>query len=74
MSNSLNRLGNILAKPTRYIATIETVNNNGTTTVIHSDTSKSVVLGDSIASGKVYINDGVIISQAADLPYSEISI
>lgn len=72
--NAFNRLGEVLNKSIRTIATIDTVNTNGTTTVIHNDSSKSTVLGDSVASGKVYIKDGVIIGQAADLPYTEFEV
>lgn len=74
MNNSLNRLQNILVGPQRYIATIDTVNANGTTLVVHSNGSKEVVIGGSIPSGKVYITDGVIVGQAADLPYTEIEV
>lgn len=72
--NALNRLGNVLNKSSRYIAKVVSVNSNGTTIVLHNDGSKEVVLGDTVASGNVYIKDGVIINKAADLPYTEISI
>lgn len=72
MSNSLNRLNAILAKPARTIAKVDTVNADGTTTVLHSNGSKSTVIGDGVASGSVYITDGVIVGKAADLPHSEI--
>lgn len=71
MALSLNRLGNVLATPKRTIATVDTVNANGTTTVIHSDGSKSTLIGDSVASGSVYIENGLIVGAAADLPYYE---
>jgi hypothetical protein len=35
MTNSLNRLQHILNRQQRYIATVHTVNNNGTTLVTH---------------------------------------
>lgn len=72
--SALSRLSEVLNKSIRTIATVDTVNSNGTTTVIHNDSSKSTVLGDSVATGKVYIKDGVIISQAADLPYTEFEV
>lgn len=71
MSLAINRLGAVLATPKRSIAVVYAVNDNGTTTVEHSNGSKSTVIGDSVSSGSVYITDGVIIGAAADLPYSE---
>jgi hypothetical protein len=65
-------LGAVLAKPSKTIAKIDAVNANGTTTVIHSDGSKSTVIGNAQTSGSVYISDGVIVGSAADLPHSEI--
>jgi hypothetical protein len=74
MTNSLNRLQHILNRQQRYIATVHTVNNNGTTLVAHSSGSKEVVIGDSVPSGNVYINDGVIVGAVAALPYSEMDV
>ena len=74
MNNSLGRLQSILIMPQRYIAVVDTVNANGTTLVLNSNGAKEVVLGDSVASGHVYINDGVIVGAAADLPYTEIEV
>lgn len=74
MSNSFQRLTGLLKPPARTIATVVTVHDNGTTTVQHSNGSFELVLGNSIAAGKVYIKDGELIAQAADLPYSEIEI
>ena len=74
MSNTLNRLGMVLNASPRTIATIVTVNSNGTTLVQYSDTSRSIVLGDSVQSGAVYVENGRIIGKAADLPYAEIMI
>jgi len=74
MSNAYNRLSNVLAKPVKTVAQVLTVNSNNTTTVQHSDSSKSVVYGNSVASGDVYIKDGEIVGQAAALPYIEIDI
>ncbi len=71
---TLNRLSGVLAKPQRSIVDIVSVNANNTTTVRHSDGSKSVVLGDSVASGKMYIENGVVVAKAADLPYTEIEV
>lgn len=47
---------------------------NGMTTVQHADGSYQTVLGEGIASGKVYIIDGQLQGQAADLPFSEIEV
>ncbi|MDO6526935.1 hypothetical protein Q4519_14710 [Motilimonas sp. 1_MG-2023] len=74
MSNAYQRLSGLLKPPARTIATVVNVHNNGTTTVRHSNGSFELVLGDSIASGKVYIKDGELVAQAADLPYSEVEI
>ncbi len=74
MNNSFNRLNSVVAKPKKYIAAVDTVNTNGTTTVTHSDGSKEVVLGNNVASGDVYISDGVIVGQAAQLTYSVIEV
>jgi hypothetical protein len=73
MSNIYQRLANLNPKPQRAVATVISVS-NGTTSVLHADGSHQVVLGDSIPSGKVYILDGQIQGQAADLPFSEIAI
>jgi hypothetical protein len=73
MSNIYQRLANLNPKSQRAVATVVSVN-NGTTSVLHADGSHQVVLGDNIASGKVYILDGQIQGQAADLPFSEIEV
>lgn len=73
MSNIYQRLGNLNPKQQRAVATVISVT-NGTTTVQHADGSYQVVLGDTVASGKVYIIDGQVQGQAADLPFSEIEI
>lgn len=74
MSNSFQRLTGLLKPPTRTIATVITVHDNGTTTVQHSNGSFELVLGNHVASGKAYIKDGELLTQAADLPYSEIEV
>lgn len=74
MSNTLNRLGSVLDKTQRTIANIVTVNANGTTLVEYSDSSQSVVLGDSVQTGAVYVENGRIVGAAQNLPYTEIEI
>lgn len=73
MSNIYQRLANLNPKPQRSVATVVNVA-NGSTTVQHADGSYQTVLGDSVASGQVYIVDGQIQGQAADLIYVEIDI
>ena len=73
MSNIYQRLIDLNPKQQRAVATVVSTT-NGTTTVQHTDGSYQVVLGDSITSGKVYITDGKVQGQAADLPFSEIEI
>lgn len=73
MSNIYQRLANLNPKPQRSVATVINVA-SGSTTVQHADGSYQTVLGDSVASGKVYIVDGQIQGQAADLTYVEIEI
>ncbi|MCK8043915.1 hypothetical protein MSG37_03385 [Shewanella sp. 1CM18E] len=73
MSNLYQRLGNLTPKQQRAVATVISTS-NGTTTVKHADGSYQTVLGDSVASGKVYIIDGQVQGQAADLPFSEMDI
>ncbi|KZN57309.1 hypothetical protein N473_26765 [Pseudoalteromonas luteoviolacea CPMOR-1] len=74
MSNALNRLNAVLSNKQRSIVKIVHVNTDGTTTVEHSDSSQSTVLGDSVASGSAYIEDGRIVGAAPDLPYSELEV
>ncbi|WP_462165202.1 hypothetical protein [Pseudoalteromonas xiamenensis] len=74
MSNTLNRLGSVLSGTKRSIVKVLTVNNDGTTTVEHSDGTTSRVLGGSVQSGSVYIENDRITGQAPDLPYSEIEV
>lgn len=74
MSNSLNRLGAVLGKNQRTIATVVTVNTNGTTLVAYSDSSQSIVLGDSVETGAVYVENGRIVGAAPTLPYTEIEV
>ncbi|ASD67726.1 hypothetical protein [Pseudoalteromonas piscicida] len=74
MSNTLNRLGSVLSGTQRSIVKVLTVNNDGTTTVEHSDGTTSRVLGDSVQEGSVYIENDRITGQAPDLPYSEVVI
>ncbi|CAD2224997.1 conserved hypothetical protein [Pseudoalteromonas sp. 3J6] len=74
MSNTLNRLGSVLDKTQRTIATIVTVNPNGTTLVEYSDSSQSVVLGDSVQEGAVYVENGRVVGSAPTLPFTEIEV
>jgi hypothetical protein len=74
MSNTLNRLGSVLDKTQRTIATVVTVNPNGTTLVQYSDGSHSVVLGDNVQEGAVYVENGRVVGAAPTLPYTEIEI
>lgn len=74
MSNTLNRLGSVLDKTQRTIATIVTVNTNGTTLVEYSDSSQSVVLGANVLEGAVYVENGRVVGAAPTLPYSEIDV
>lgn len=73
MSNLYQRLGNLNPKQQRAVATVISIS-NGTTTVQHADGSYQTVLGDSVTSGKVYIIDGQVQGQAADLPFTEMGI
>ncbi|WP_220770067.1 hypothetical protein [Shewanella sp. MBTL60-007] len=54
------------------MATVISISNG--TTVQHADGSYQTVLGDSVTSGKVYIIDGQVQGQAADLPFTEMDI
>ncbi|GAA61811.1 hypothetical protein P20652_3700 [Pseudoalteromonas sp. BSi20652] len=74
MSNTLNRLGSVLDKTQRTIVTVVTVNTNGTTLVRYSDSSQSVVLGDSVSTGAAYVENGRVMGSAPTLPYTEIEI
>ncbi|KAA1165489.1 hypothetical protein EU508_00720 [Pseudoalteromonas fuliginea] len=74
MSNTLNRLGSVLDRTQRTIATVVTVNSNGTTLVEYSDSSQSIVLGNSVQTGAVYVENGRIIGSAPTLPYTEIEV
>lgn len=74
MSNTLNRLGSVLDRTQRTIVTVVTVNSNGTTHVQYSDSSQSIVLGDSVESGPAYVENGRIVGAAPTLPYTEIEV
>ncbi|AZZ98745.1 hypothetical protein [Pseudoalteromonas sp. R3] len=74
MSNLLNRLSAVLGGTRRSIVKIVQVNTDGTTLVQHSDGSRSAVLGDSVQSGSVYIENDRITDAAPDLPYAEIEV
>lgn len=73
MSNLYQRLNSLNPRPQRQIATVVSVS-NGTTTVQHANGSTQLVHGDSVPSGKVYILDGQIQGQAADLPFTEMEV
>ena len=73
MSNIYQRFTALNPKQQRAIATVVSVT-NGTTTVQHSNGEYQTVLGDSVSSGKVYIVDGRVEGQAADLPFAEIEV
>ncbi|NUZ10058.1 hypothetical protein HUZ36_04625 [Pseudoalteromonas sp. McH1-7] len=73
-NNTLNRLGSVLNGTQRSIVLVLTVNNDGTTTVEHSDGTTSRVLGDNFETGSVYIENDRITGQAPDLPYSEVEV
>ncbi|KZN55019.1 hypothetical protein [Pseudoalteromonas luteoviolacea] len=74
MSNTLQRLTGVLTKSHKTIVKVVSVNANGTTLVKFNDGSESVVLGDSVQSGSVYIENGRIIGPAPDLPFTEIEV
>lgn len=74
MPNALNRLGVVLDKTQRTIATIVTVNSNGTTLVKYSDSSQSIAIGDSVQEGAVYVENGRVVGAAPTLPYTEIEV
>ncbi len=74
MTNALSRLNTVVVKQEKYTAKVLTVNSNGTTTVEHSNGSKEVVIGNSVATGSVYISDGVIVGEAAELVHSVIYV
>jgi len=74
MSNALNRLGVVLDKTQRTIATVVTVNPNGTTLVKYSDSSQSIAIGDSVQEGAVYVENGRVVGAAPTLPYTEIEV
>jgi hypothetical protein len=74
MSNALNRLGVVLDKTQRTIATVVTVNPNGTTLVRYSDSSQSIAIGDSVPEGGVYVENGRVVGAAPTLPYTEIEV
>ena len=73
MSNIYQRFTALNPKQQRAIATVVSVT-NGTTTVQHANGEYQTVLGDSVSSGKVYIVDGRVEGQAADLPFAEIEV
>tara|TARA_B100002049_G_scaffold192974_1_gene150104 strand:- start:814 stop:1038 length:225 start_codon:yes stop_codon:yes gene_type:complete len=74
MSNSLSRLGVVLNSSQRTIVTIIQVNANGTTLVEHSDSSRSIVIGNSVESGAIYIENGRVLGSAPLLPFYEITV
>lgn len=71
---TLNRLNAIISKPTRFIATVIAAHNNDTCTVRHSDNSTSLVFGNAPINQQVYINDGRITGNAANLTFVEIEV
>ncbi len=73
MSNAYQRFTQLNPKPQRAIATVVSVV-NGTTTVQHANGEYQTVLGETVSSGKVYIVDGQVQGQAADLPFAEIEV
>jgi hypothetical protein len=75
MSNSYRKLRDLTQGSVRTVATVTSHNADGTSTVQLSSGASITVLGQSVAvSSKAYIEGGRIISQAADLPYSEIEV
>ncbi|KZY43430.1 hypothetical protein A3733_17840 [Pseudoalteromonas shioyasakiensis] len=74
MSNSLNRLGAVLSRQQRTIVTVVEIYTNGTSLVEFSDSSQTIVIGNNVESGPVYVENGRILGAAPVLPFSEIEV
>ena len=75
MSNRYRQLLSLTNTSSRTVAEVASNNADGTSTVQLSSGAFITVFGTSVAAGsKAYIENGRIIGQAADLPYSEIEV
>jgi hypothetical protein len=71
--NAFLRFRQLLPQRTRYTATIDAINTDGTSNGTTRDGGKVKVIGDSVEVGlKAWIEDGRIVGEAPDLTeYSE---
>lgn len=71
--NAFLRFRQLLPQRTRYTATIEAINTDGTSNGTTRDGGKVKVIGDSVEVGlKAWVEDGRIVGEAPDLTeYSE---
>ncbi|WP_027671308.1 hypothetical protein [Rheinheimera baltica] len=75
MSNSYRRLRSLTQNQPRTVATVTSHNPDGTSTVQLMGGAFITVLGQDVeVANKAYIEGGLIVGQAADLPYSEIEV
>ncbi|MDX1536406.1 hypothetical protein [Arsukibacterium sp.] len=75
MSNSYRRLRSLTQNQPRTVATVTSHNPDGTSTVQLMGGAFITVLGQDVeVASKAYIEGGLIVGQAADLPYSEIEV
>jgi hypothetical protein len=75
MSNSYRRLRSLTQNQPRTVATVTSHNADGTSTVQLMGGAFITVLGQDVeVASKAYIEGGLIVGQAADLPYSEIEV
>ena len=74
-TNPLKRLRDILGGHSRIIATVALVNLDGTSIVTLRDGTSIRVRGASVAAGKkCFIQDGVIVSEAPNLPSYSVTV
>jgi hypothetical protein len=75
MSNSYRRLRSLTQNQPRTVVTVTSHNPDGTSTVQLMGGAFITVLGQDVeVASKAYIEGGLIVGQAAELPYSEIEV
>lgn len=73
-TNAYKRFKELLGSPSRQIATVVTVNSDGTSLVELRDGRRFVVRGTSVpVSSKVWVVNDEIISEAPDLPFFSVT-
>ena len=74
-TNVWEKFQKLIAGPAMEVATITTVNSNGTSRATTANGGQVQLIGTNVAAGKkAFIQDGRVISEAPNLTYYELEV